>query len=290
MKEAIVRGARINFETFGIDGPWISLSPGSRKGLADIVPIATSLAANGFRVLLHDRRNCGASEVAFDATAAEHEIWADDLRELTDQLGIKSLYVGGASSGARLSIAFAIRHPDKLSGLLVWKITGGAYATTNLAEAYYGSFIALAKQGGMAAICDSEHFKACIESRPDNRARLMALDSQFFIGVMQQWQTTFLQSASLPVIGATEKELLGITAPACIIAGNDKVHTPQAARNLHDALAGSELFDDVVSKRDETDLLDQSDQAEWQAKEPVIVKILTGFVRRHDKLAVKETQ
>ncbi len=75
----------------------------------------------------------------------------------------------------------------------------------------------------------------------------MALDPKFFIGVMQEWQTHISSIGFAPCHhGATEEELRGITAPACIIAGNDKIHTPQAARNLHNAMAGSELFDDVV--------------------------------------------
>lgn len=280
MPETIVRGVATHFETFGGDGAWVSLSPGARKGFAEVVPMAKDLAARGFRVLLHDRRNCGSSEIAFDAPGSESEIWADDLRCLADILGIDTLFVGGASSGARLAITFAIRHPSRLRGLLLWKITGGVYAVNKLAETYYGSFVALAKSGGMAAVCASDHFKTCIEARPSNRAKLMALDPVTFADVMQGWREAFLQSASLPIIGATESELAGISSPACIIAGNDKVHTPQAARNLHKALAGSELFDDVVSTHADADLPDEPDQAEWQSREPEIVKIFSEFLRR----------
>ena len=44
--------------------------------------MAKAMAATGYRVLLHDRRNCGASDVAFDGSASEHEVWADDLHAL----------------------------------------------------------------------------------------------------------------------------------------------------------------------------------------------------------------
>jgi pimeloyl-ACP methyl ester carboxylesterase len=43
-------------------------------------------------VLLHDRRNCGGSEVGIEDIGSENEIWADDLYELGRQLGAKSLY------------------------------------------------------------------------------------------------------------------------------------------------------------------------------------------------------
>ncbi len=77
-------------------------------------------------------------------------------------VGAESLYVGGSSAGARLAILFALRHPSMVRGLLLWRLTGGSHAATKLAELYYGDFIKLAKAGGMSAVCESEHFAACI--------------------------------------------------------------------------------------------------------------------------------
>ena len=107
------------------------------------------LAAAGYRVLLHDRRNCGASDVAFDGSASEHEVWADDLYELGKQLGALPMVVGGSSAGARLAILYAIRHADGLRGLLLWRVTGGQEAVDKLSEKYYGQYIRLAREGGM---------------------------------------------------------------------------------------------------------------------------------------------
>jgi pimeloyl-ACP methyl ester carboxylesterase len=109
MPEAIVRGIRINYEVIGTTGPFIALTPGSRRPYAELVGLSKAIAAEGYRVLLHDRRNCGASEVAFDGSGSEHEIWADDLHDLAKQLGALPIYVGGSSAGARLAILFAIR-------------------------------------------------------------------------------------------------------------------------------------------------------------------------------------
>jgi pimeloyl-ACP methyl ester carboxylesterase len=82
MPEAIVRGIRINYEVIGTTGPFIALTPGSRRPYAELVGLSKAIAAEGYRVLLHDRRNCGASEVAFDGSGSEHEIWADLCRRL----------------------------------------------------------------------------------------------------------------------------------------------------------------------------------------------------------------
>ncbi|HVO92134.1 MAG TPA: alpha/beta hydrolase, partial [Terriglobales bacterium] len=184
MPEAIVRGVHINYEVIGDEGPWIALTPGSRRSYGELVDLSKMIAQRGYRMLLHDRRNCGASDVAFDGSGSEHEIWADDLYELGKQLNALPMYVGGSSAGARLAILYALRHPDGLRGLLLWRVTGGQEAVDRLSENYYGQFITLARSGGMQAVADSEHFSECIKARPSNRDRLLKADVEQFIKVM----------------------------------------------------------------------------------------------------------
>ena len=279
MTEAVVRNIRINYEVIGHSGPWIALTPGSRRAYGELVNLARDIAASGYRVLLHDRRNCGASEVAFDGSASEHEVWADDLYELGRQLGADRLIVGGSSAGARLAILFAIRHPDALRGLLLWRLTGGQEAVDKLAENYYGQFIKLANKGGMAAICESEHFKECIALRPANRERLMANDLGQFIKIMRFWRARFLESARLPIVGASEADLRSIVAPTCLIAGNDVIHTPVTARKAAGLIPDCELHDDVVRKRADDQLLEEWDRKEWRDAEPRIAQIFTAFLQ-----------
>lgn len=282
MSEAKVRGVIINYEVIGTQGPWIALTPGSRRNYSEFVELGTRLAQGGVRVLLHDRRNCGASEVGIEDIASENEIWADDLYELGKHVGATSLYVGGASAGARLAILFALRHPDALRGLTLWRVTGGAHAAETLAETYYGAFIKVAEKGGMAAVCETDHFKGVTAARPSNRERLMQMDPKEFIRIMAKWRDDFLTSSAKPVVGATEEQLRAIAAPACLIAGNDVIHAPQAARNLSRLLADAEFHDDVVSKRDDDQLLAEWDQKEWKSKEDAIARILLSFIKRHE--------
>ena len=184
MAEAVVRGVHINYEVIGASGPWIALTPGSRRSYAELRGLSAAIASTGYRVLLHDRRNCGASDVAFDGSGSEHEVWADDLHELARQLDALPLFVGGSSAGARLAVLFALRHPKALRGLLLWRLTGGQHAVDRLAENYYGKFIKIARAGGMPAVCESEHFAECIKARPANREHLMRTDVDEFIKVM----------------------------------------------------------------------------------------------------------
>lgn len=280
MAEAVVRGIRIHYEVVGSQGPWIAFTPGSRRAYGELIPLAQKIARAGYRVLLHDRRNCGASEVAIEALGSEHEMWADDLNELAGQLGARPLYAGGSSAGARLAILFALRHPAATSGMLLWRVTGGSSATAELAEMYYGAFIKLAQAGGMQAVCDSEHFRACIEARPANRDKLMRMKAEDFISVMAMWREKFLQAADLPIIGATEEELRSIGVRVCLIAGNDRIHPPAIARKVHALLPRAELHDDVVEKRPDHDLRHEWDPQEWKAKEDVMARIFVDFLKR----------
>ena len=283
MSEAIIRGVHINYEVIGNSGPWIALTPGSRRPYGELVGLSKAIAAASYRVLLHDRRNCGASDVAFDGSGSEHEVWADDLYELGKQLGAMPIYVGGSSAGARLAILFAIRHPDALRGLLLWRVTGGQEAVDRLAENYYGQFIKIAQAGGMQAVCESEHFAECIKVRPANRDRLLQTDVGQFIKVMTTWRERFLESATLPIVGASEADLRAIKAPACLIAGNDVIHTPATARKAASLIPNSELHEDVVGKRSDDNLLKEWDRKEWRDVEPRIAAIFAAFLKRAER-------
>ncbi|HVY56482.1 MAG TPA: alpha/beta hydrolase [Xanthobacteraceae bacterium] len=285
MPDALVRGVQIRYEVIGDRGPFVALTPGSRRSYAELIGLSKAIAQSGYRVLLHDRRNCGSSEVAFDGSASEHEVWADDLYELGRQLGALPMYVGGSSAGARLAILYAIRHPDGLRGLLLWRVTGGQEAVDRLSESYYGQYIALARAGGMQAVCESEHFAECIAARPDNRERLLNTDVETFIKVMDTWRERFLASATLPIVGASEADLNAIRAPACLVAGNDVIHTPATARKAARLIPNSELHDDLVAKRADDDLLEDWDRKEWREAEPRLAALFADFLRRAESRA-----
>ena len=107
--------------------------------------LAQLMADSGYRVLLHDRRNCGISDLVIGGDKPEYEIWAEDLHELLTQLGGLPVYIGGSSSGCRLSLLFALKYPQSVRGLLLWRVTGGPFAAGRLTENYYGQYIRAAK-------------------------------------------------------------------------------------------------------------------------------------------------
>src|SRR5918999_739182 len=169
MPLANVRGVSINYEILGTQGPWVALSPGGRRDMSAIEPLANHVAQLGFRVLILDRRNCGASDVVIAGADSEYEIWADDFHELLSQLDALPAFIGGSSSGCRTSLLFALRHPDAVRGLLLWRVTGGRFACERLAQEYYGQYIGAAKKGGEGWGWGKGHWEKRIEARPENR-------------------------------------------------------------------------------------------------------------------------
>ena len=213
MPVAKLRGANLNYEVLGSHGPWVALSPGGRRALDMVKSLAQRTADAGYRVLIHDRRNCGISDIVIGGKTSEYEIWADDLYELLSQLNGFPAVLGGGSSGCRLSLLFALKYPQAVRALLLWRVTGGAFAAQRLTENYYGQYIRAARQGGMAAVCELDHFKERIAARPSNRETLMAMKPDEFIAAMERWQEQFRRGAELPVIGVSEKDLSSIKVP-----------------------------------------------------------------------------
>ena len=278
MPVASIRGVEINYEVLGGRGPWVALQPGGRRALDGVRPLGEKLAEAGNRVLVYDRRNCGASSVAFEGDA-ENEVWAEDLRALLAQLDALPAFIGGSSSGCRLALLLALRHPAAVRGLLLWRVTGGAYAAQRLAQQYYTQYIELAQRGGMAAVCDSEHFSEMLRANPANRARLMALDSKDFIARMKRWRQSFNAGAEHPVIGLSPAELRSMTMPACIVPGNDRVHPRGPGQAAHRLLPNAEYHEVLTEDRPDQDVALE----DWQAKEGLLAAIFIDFIRRQER-------
>ncbi len=271
-----IRGVDINYRVLGESGPWVALQPGGRRGLAGVESLAEKIAEAGNRVLIYDRRNCGASGVSFDGGNSENEIWAEDLHELLQRLDAAPAYIGGSSSGCRLALLLALRHPEAVRGLLLWRVTGGPYAAQRLVEQYYGQFIQMARTGGMAAVCASEHFAEVIRANPANRGRLTALGVEDFIAVMERWRHGFNEGADHPVIGLAPAELRAMALPAAIVAGNDPVHLRAAAQAAHRLMPNSEYHE--VFAEDFADL--DTALPQWERKEGLLAAIFIDFLRR----------
>jgi pimeloyl-ACP methyl ester carboxylesterase len=248
---ATVRGVGINYQVVGEHGPWVLLTQGGRQDMELFLPLARHFADAGYRVILHDRRNSGGSDISHDGEGSEDEIFADDMYELCSQLDALPVYACGGAGGSRHSILMALRHRGSTRALLLWWPSGSRESAEQLAETYYGQYITAAKQGGMSAVAATPYYQARIERVPANRDRLLAMDPDDFIETMERWRKFFLDGADLPVIGVDEAAVRTIMLPACIIPGYDTIHPRAVAENLARILPNAELHEVPPQERPE---------------------------------------
>jgi pimeloyl-ACP methyl ester carboxylesterase len=258
MPYASVNGVNLYYEDYG-DGPAVILTPGGRVDREGLRPLG-ALLSRKCRVILHDRRNCGKSDVTISGDLSEQHMWAEDMAALLEYLGAAPAYAAGGSAGSRTSLSLAVRHPEVIKGAFVWEVSGGPLSAMLMAPRYYGQYIEAAEQGGMATVAETEFFAQRIKDNPANRDRLLAMDVDEFCSVMRRWQAAF--SAPNPVGDLTEEQLKSIRCPVVLFEGNtpDEVHHKSAAENAHRLIPDSELKPsawndeewDVIGQHDHT--------------------------------------
>jgi pimeloyl-ACP methyl ester carboxylesterase len=273
-----IRGVDINYQILGDRGPFIALQPGGRRGLVGVKPLGARIAEAGYRVIVYDRRNCGASGIAIEGEA-ENDEWAEDLHELLARLDALPAYIGGSSSGCRLAMILALRRPEDVRGLLLWRVTGGAYAAERLTNQYYTSHIEAAQQGGMAAVCAMEHWSEIIKANPQARAILTAMAPDDFIARMTQWRRSFAAGADHPVIGVSPAQLRTMTMPVSIVPGNDRVHPRLPGQVAHRLMPNAEYHEALTEDREDLDVALE----DWEKKEGLLAAIFIDFLRRQGR-------
>jgi pimeloyl-ACP methyl ester carboxylesterase len=271
-----INGVNINWRVVGDHGPWVVMTTGGRRGYDEFIPIAEKVARYGFRIMLHDRRNTGASDILIEGADGEEVIWTRDIHALMSEHNALPAFFSGSSSGARTSILFCLRYPQAVRGLLLLRVTGGAFAAGRLPEQYYGQYIRAAEQGGMAAICAMDQWRERIEANSANGDYLARLPARQFIEVLTRWNEIFVAGGQYPVMGVSPDELRAVTAPTIIIPGNDKTHARASGLAAHQLIAGSVLHQLPIEDQDEPLI----PFPQWSRYEPEIARVFAEFMKR----------
>jgi pimeloyl-ACP methyl ester carboxylesterase len=81
------------------------------------------------RLVRYDERGCGLSD--WDVRDFAFDAWVDDLELVVDAAGLDRFPLLGVSQGGAVAIAYAVRHPERVSHLVL----SGAYCRGRLARA-----------------------------------------------------------------------------------------------------------------------------------------------------------
>jgi proline iminopeptidase len=115
---APVENARLYYREVGSGQPIVVLHGGPDLSHTYLPPDLDRLS-DSFRLVYYDQRGRGSSagDVRPEDVSIESEI--DDLEELRKHLGLESIAVLGHSWGGLLALEYALRHPDRLSHLIL---------------------------------------------------------------------------------------------------------------------------------------------------------------------------
>lgn len=118
MPRAEVNGVALYYEQHGWqnEADVVVLNNGVLMSTASWAYQVPALAQR-YRVLLYDCRGMWRSDHPKGPYSMEQH--ADDLAGLLDGLGIEAAHIGGISYGGEVSMAFAIRHPERTKSLIL---------------------------------------------------------------------------------------------------------------------------------------------------------------------------
>ena len=247
MARATIDGIGLEYELFGKEGaPAVSLTPGGRFTMdaPGVREMAQAYADAGRRVLIYDRPNCGKSDACLRGES-ESEMQAEALAGLIRHLDLGPTLLSGGSGGARVSMLAASRHPEICSALAVWWISGDPIGLMQLATYYCGEAAVMASDGGMEAVMNATSWAENFAKNPESRARLLAMDPDHFIAVMQKWASAYVPSDISPVPGMRPRDFARLTMPALVFRSgkSDLSHTRATSEWVHRLIPHSLMLD-----------------------------------------------
>lgn len=195
------------------------------------------LMSERYRILSYDKRGHGLSDAPPGDYALEDHV--DDLAGLLQHLGISQVAVAGVSVGGLIAQGFALRHPDRLTALILCDT-----AAKIGDETMWNGRIAAVRDNGIASIAETIMARWFTEGFRRDRADELA-----------GWQNMVLR---MPVDGYAgtcaalrdadlRASIAAIATPTLVVVGDQDMSTPvELVRDMANKIANSrfEIIDD----------------------------------------------
>jgi len=203
-----------------------------------------ALARAGYRVVAYDARGHGESEATPVGEGYGYPQLVDDLeRVVAAQVGEERFLLGGHSMGAHTAVAYALRHPERLTGLAV---IGPTFLGTIRPESleYWDGLAAALQADGI------DGFVAFIGERQGIDPRWRDSVLRFTRERMQRQGDLAALAEALRQVPRSRPfdslaELERVDVPALVVASNDDAdpgHPYAAAAAYAEALPRAELI------------------------------------------------
>ena len=233
---AAFAGGTLDYIRFGTGRKNLLMLPGLGDGLRTVKGTALPMAAM-YRMFAKDFTVWAFSRRNDQKPGATTRDMARDAALAMDALGMERAAVLGVSMGGMIAQWLAIDHPSLVRRLILAVTTPTGNETL---QAVVPRWMEMARQGDYAGImlytAEKSYSDAYLKK---NRLFLPLLGK---VGKPDDF-TRFLCMASACLTHDTTAHLGSITAPTLIIGGGqDKIVGAEASRQLHEGIAGSELY------------------------------------------------
>ncbi len=298
-----VNNLTLAYEILG-SGPVVVWTPGGWFPRENWVYLNAGCLADSYCVLLWDRRNSGASDVAIEDAPSEFQLWTDDLHHLLKALNLSPAYLAGGSAGSLFSLLMAHRYPADVKGLILIDTPANELDIIKpIFDAHYLQLAEIAESKDMAAVIahstDAWVRMASAKAKPDdwllnwvagmitmnpaNHARLLAIEPRQFARIMKKWGDLcekWILAKRFHVCGLSDEEVRQITAPTLVIHGFDPVHPRLEAEAVYQLLPNAEWleFSDHYS-REMLERMVASDGL-WHEKSILSMPLIKAFLQR----------
>jgi len=209
--------------------------------------LANALARD-HRVVCYDHRGHGGS--ATPPGPYTLEAMADDAARLIDELGHGPVVFAGLSLGGMVAQVLALRHPDKLRGLVV---ANSSSAYPDAGRAAWDQRIVAIREGGLEAVADAamqRWFHPGVHNEQPAtiarwRERVVTQDAAGYIACCE----AIRELNTLPLLGQ-------LKLPTLVIAGElDEATPPAMSEQMAAAIPGARL--QVLAQASHLSVLEQ---------------------------------
>jgi 3-oxoadipate enol-lactonase len=227
MSQVAVNGQRLWCEDSGGTKPAILFAHDFMMDGSMFDPYVAALRSR-YRTVVWDSRGSGQTKSDGD----EFSLWdlAEDAASLMSSLGIDKAIIAGAGLGGFTALRLALRHPERVAGLMLLATDASAPDPEHTAE--------------LEGMCDAWQTYGASDELAYNLANLLIADPPAALGWIQKWQDhskDWMVEPSRCLLGREDisEQVPRIQCPAMLIHGlHDATVSLESAQELRVLLPG----------------------------------------------------